>query len=337
MILIPLNRAIDLLEDRLKDLNKPNLDLKAFKSRLQDDLIGIFGRSSHQYVTSIGLSSYSFNPDGQRKTINELTQTIQGWIDYTKEFDIIQKEKVQISEETNRLKYQALLEKWNDLVPEYNQLLENHEKTIALLDQTLEEVNILKNKLSEKQDVGEIIKILFLGASPISEVRLRIDEELRDIENGLKMATLRDQFVLKSEWAVTPKNLQQAVLDQNPNIIHFSGHGSTKGIALEDSLGNAKLIDNDALGSLFELFSETINCVVLNSCYSESQATEIAKHIPYVIGMKNSVQDKSAISFAVGFYAALGAGKDIPFAFKMGVVAIKLEGVSGSDVPVLLG
>ena len=127
------------------------------------------------------------------------------------------------------------------------------------------------------------------------------------------------------------------MLDESPAIVHFSGHGDTKGIAVEDSLGNSKLIENEAIGSLFELFSDNIKCVVLNSCYSESQAIEIAKHVPYVIGMKSSVNDKAAIAFAVGFYTALGAGKDIEFAYKMGTVAIKLEGISGSDIPVLLG
>lgn len=148
---------------------------------------------------------------------------------------------------------------------------------------------------------------------------------------------MRDQFELRSQWAITTKTLQQAILDENPTIVHFSGHGDTKGIAVEDSLGNSKLIENDAIGSLFELFSDNIQCVILNSCYSESQANEIAKHIPYVIGMKNSVNDKAAIAFVVGFYTALGAGKDIEFAYKMGTVAIKLEGISGSDIPVLLG
>ena len=53
--------------------------------------------------------------------------------------------------------------------------------------------------------------------------------------------------------------------------------------------------------------------------------------------MKSSVNDKSAIAFSVGFYTALGAGKDIEFAYKMGLVAIKLEGMPGSDIPILIG
>ena len=142
---------------------------------------------------------------------------------------------------------------------------------------------------------------------------------------------------MRSKWAVTSKTLQQAMLDEQPSIVHFSGHGDIGGIALEDTLGNSKLIDNDAIGSLFELFSDKVRCVFLNSCYSESQANEISKYVPYVIGMNNSVPDKAAIAFSVGFYTALGAGKDIEFAYRMGIVSIKLEGVTGSDIPILKG
>lgn len=338
MIKIPHNRAIQLLEARLAEVDRPHTDLKALKSRIQDDVERIFGRTSTQSLTVIGLDTLHFDkPETIAKFKTNFRQTIQGWINYIKDFHIIEQEQIEISEQKYKEMYAALLKQWNDLVPEYNQLLKDAENTTNKYDEALEEISMLQDKLNEKQNIGEIIRILFLGASPIDEVRLRIDEELRDIEAGLKMATLRDRFDLKSKWAITSKSLQQAMLDEHPTIVHFSGHGDTKGIAVEDLLGNSKLIDNDAIGSLFELFSDTTKCVVLNSCYSQSQASEIAKHIPYVIGMKSSVNDKAAIAFSVGFYAALGAGKDIEFAYKMGTVAIKLEGVTGSDLPVLLG
>jgi len=338
MIKIPHNRGIQLLEERLSEVDKPNTDLKALKSRIQDDVERIFGRTSTQALTVIGLDTLHFDkPEEISKCKTTFKQTIQGWINYIKDFHIIEQEQIEISEQKYKEMYADLLKQWNNLVSEYNQLLKDSENTTNKYDEALEEINMLQDKITEKQKFGEIIKILFLGASPIDEVRLRIDEELRDIENGLKLATLRDSFELKSKWAITAKTLQQAMLDEHPTIVHFSGHGDTKGIAVEDSLGNTKLIDNDAIGSLFELFSDTTKCVVLNSCYSQSQANEIAKHIPYVIGMKSSVNDKAAIAFSVGFYAALGAGKDIEFAYRMGTVAIKLEGVTGSDLPILLG
>lgn len=337
MINIPHNRAVQLLQSRLQDLDRPAINLDALKSRLQDDIVAIFGRGSNQHINSIGLKTLAFKPEDLEANKTQFRQTIQGWIDYIRDFHIIGQEKVALSEQEYKVKYQDLLKKWNDLVPEYNQLLTNHEGLAQQYDDALGEIKNLEEKLDKKQNISDVIKILFLGASPIDEVRLRIDEEQRDIEKGLRLATLRDQFELKAQWAVTTKTLQQAILDEDPTIVHFSGHGDTKGIAVEDSLGNSKLIDNDAIGSLFELFADHIKCVVLNSCYSESQAREISKHVRYVIGMKSSVIDKAAIAFAIGFYTALGAGKDIPFAFKLGVVAVKLEGVSGSDIPVLIG
>lgn len=337
MIKIPHNRAIQLLEQRLKDVESANVNLKALQSRIQQDIETIFGRGSTQSITAITLDTLHFdNPEKLAACKANFRQTIQGWIEFIKDFNLIKEEQVEIEEQEYKGKYLNLLEKWNNLVPDYNKLLEDNEEMLKKYDEALSWTETLQNRLDDKNEITEIIKILFLGASPIDEVKLRIDEEVREIETGLKLARLRDQFELKSEWAVTNKTLQQAMLDESPTIVHFSGHGDIDGIALEDTLGNSKLIDTDALSSLFELFSNHIKCVLLNSCYSESQAREISKHIPYVIGMKTSIGDKTAIAFSLGFYTALGAGKDIEFAYKMGIVSMKLEGGVDHDVPILI-
>jgi hypothetical protein len=52
--------------------------------------------------------------------------------------------------------------------------------------------------------------------------------------------------------------------------------------------------------------------------------------------MNQSIGDKAAIAFAVGFYDALGAGKDIDFAYKLGCTAIRLEGIAEHLTPILL-
>jgi hypothetical protein len=127
------------------------------------------------------------------------------------------------------------------------------------------------------------------------------------------------------------------MLDVEPQIIHFSGHGGgEQGLLFEDDIGNAKLMDGAALAGLFELFADKVTCVVLNGCYSKVQAKAIAQHIPYVIGMNQAIGDKAAIAFSVGFYDALGAGRDIEFAHKLGCAAIRLEGIPEHLTPVLL-
>jgi hypothetical protein len=153
--------------------------------------------------------------------------------------------------------------------------------------------------------------ILFLAANPKGTAPLRLGQELRDIGEGLQRAQKRDQFNLEQRSAVRPRDIQRAMLDLGPQILHFSGHGAGEaGLVFEDEVGNGKLVDGDALAALFALFADQLNCVVLNGCYSAVQAKAIAQHIPYVIGMSEAIGDQAAIAFAVGFYDALGAGRD---------------------------
>ena len=179
-------------------------------------------------------------------------------------------------------------------------------------------------------------KILILAANPKGTTPLRLDEEVREIDAGLERALHRDQFVLEQKWAVRPRDIQRAMLDINPSIVHFSGHGTgDEGLVFEDETGQAKLVDGEALAGLFDLFADQVECVVLNGCYSEVQALAIAQHVNYVIGMKKAIGDRAAIEFAVGFYDALGSGRSVEFAYKFGCAAIRLAGIPEQLTPTL--
>ena len=107
------------------------------------------------------------------------------------------------------------------------------------------------------------------------------------------------------------------------------------GLAFEDDSGQTLLISGDSLSRLFELCRYHVKCVVMNACYSEAQADAIAQHIDYVVGMKKSIGDEAAIKFAVGFYDALWAGRDMEKAFKFGCSAVDLKGIPEYLTPVL--
>ncbi len=184
---------------------------------------------------------------------------------------------------------------------------------------------------------SSIKTILVLTANPKSTLRLRLDEEVRDIKQGLERSQNRDQFNLVQEWAVRPRDIQRAMLDIKPNIVHFSGHGNgDDGLVFEDENGNPKLVEGAALARLFDLFSDTIECVVMNGCYSAIQAESISQYIENVIGMTESISDQAAIEFSVGFYDVLGAGRTVDFAYKLGCSAIRLSGIPEESVPILI-
>lgn len=182
--------------------------------------------------------------------------------------------------------------------------------------------------------------ILFLAANPVATSRLRLDEEVREIEAGLQRAKHRDRFTLQQKWAVRPRDLQRAMLDCQPQIIHFSGHGiggtTDTGLILEDITGQPKLVSTEALTALFKLFERSVECVVLNACYSEQQAKAIAQHIPYVIGMNEAIGDRAAIEFSIGFYDALGAGESVEQAYESGLTSIRMAGISEHLTPVMV-
>lgn len=178
--------------------------------------------------------------------------------------------------------------------------------------------------------------ILILAANPKNTSRLRLDQEVRDISEGLKRSQHRDEFTLTQQWATRPIDVRRAILDYKPNIVHFCGHGAgEKGIVLEDENGYAQTVSAEVLSEFFELFAEKIDCVVLNACYSEVQAKAISAHIKYVIGMKDQIGDEAAIEFSVAFYDALGAGESIEFAHKLACNAVRWRGLSDNLIPTL--
>lgn len=180
-------------------------------------------------------------------------------------------------------------------------------------------------------------KILFLAANPRDTQAIDLRREFEKICAKIKMGKNGDAFQLQQKWAVNIPDINQSLLDEEPNIVHFSGHGSKLGrIYLEDAAGMKKEIRPDALAELFELFSQEIECVVLNACYSETQAQEIAKHINYVIGMSDAILDKAAIVFSEAFYQAVAAGKDYEFAFKMANTTIKAFDLGKDNIPILI-
>ena len=118
------------------------------------------------------------------------------------------------------------------------------------------------------------ITVLFLAANPQGTSRLALDIEVKSIDDVLRKADFRDAFDLKQHWAVSVEDLQEYLLRHNPNIVHFSGHGSKTGelyfvnnlgkgqglrgenrdLDLESMEADLKPLEDSALASLFGIF-----------------------------------------------------------------------------------
>jgi hypothetical protein len=209
-------------------------------------------------------------------------------------------------------------------------------------------------------------KILILAANPLSTVRLNLDREVSEIRTSLQLSANSNRFVIEDRGAVRPDQLHRYMHDFQPQIVHFSGHGGeevenepskssrltvikndkpkAEGLILENGGGDDDdgdddddrdshtLVSGESLSNLFKKFDE-IECVVLNACYSATQAKEIVKHVPYVVAMNREITDVAARKFSVGFYTAIWNDRSIEDAFDLGKNAIELYGLPEELTP----
>lgn len=179
--------------------------------------------------------------------------------------------------------------------------------------------------------------ILVLAANPKDTPPLRLHQEVQEIQAALKRRSQKISFSVQAAWAVSPRDVRRALLEHRPQIVHFCGHGSgDQGLLLESDDGTTHMVSGAALSGLFDLFADTVQCVVLNACFSSAQADAISSHVNHVVGMRREIGDKAAIEFATGFYDALGAGESVERSFRFGCNAISLAGLPGEHIPEII-
>jgi hypothetical protein len=174
-------------------------------------------------------------------------------------------------------------------------------------------------------------KVLMLTASPLDSKRVRIDEEYRDVREKIRQITSpKEMLEIVLETAVRSSDLLTRLLNADAEIFHFSGHGSTRGLILEDSSGVSKLVDITAIAGLFKQIAGTIKCAVLNACYTQNLADVIAAYVEVVIGCDSTVDDEAAVAFSRAFYQSLATGRSYEASFDLAIADMKTNGFATS-------
>lgn len=189
--------------------------------------------------------------------------------------------------------------------------------------------------------------ILFLAANPDGANQLALDQEYAAIESELRMSPNREDFELCSRWAVGVDEMARHLMELQPTIIHFSGHGvrgrptqrcsslSTRdvgvaashhgGICVRNEQGGIHVITAHGLARMIDSSTESARVVVLNACYSDAQARELCGVVDCVVGMSGPIQDRDARCFAVGFYRALGNRRSVGEALDHAVATLEAK------------
>ncbi len=168
------------------------------------------------------------------------------------------------------------------------------------------------------------IKVLVVFANPRGTNTLRLETEDRVIRESVRLSRHRDNISLTVCHATTVHDLRRALLDEQFQFVHISGHGTGSGLVLEDELGGKYVVPQQALADLFQAYCPPIQCIILNACYSVSQGQLLSLGVPFTIAMEGAISDKAAIEFSRGFYDAIGAGREVGFAYDEGCRTVKL-------------
>lgn len=194
--------------------------------------------------------------------------------------------------------------------------------------------------------------ILFLAANPSGTSKLQLEKEHSRVSREIQLSPNPGKFrIIPSKQATTFRDFQDYLIEEEPDMIHFSGHGKGIGDAsndpalrdlVTDNQGEPKddtgivlasddqreyeIVGTEVIKETFSLLADlkapqTIKLVLFNSCYSNAQAQAIAELAEYVIGTSSAVKDEAAIAFATSFYLGLAKGKDPRIAYKLGRAA----------------
>jgi len=177
----------------------------------------------------------------------------------------------------------------------------------------------------------EKIRILVLSSNPWSTGRILVAEEAREISDRIQEGPYRDKFEVHNHGAVRPKDLQRLLLTYEPQIVHFSGHGSKRQrVLLNGANGRAQALDQQGLKEFFAFYNKHVRLVLLNACFTKTQARLISDVVDYSIGTARPIGDKVSVAFAGAFYRALAFGKSITDAFRSAKVELALTRMARS-------
>ena len=109
------------------------------------------------------------------------------------------------------------------------------------------------------------LKILILSSDPRNTDRLRLAQELRDLQVAIRGTRFASSLDVRNEPSCRYSDIT-AVLDRvDLYVLHFSGHGGQDVLYFEDAQGTAIAVQKQALADVLRHQKE-LRLVILNAC-----------------------------------------------------------------------
>lgn len=181
--------------------------------------------------------------------------------------------------------------------------------------------------------------ILICKAQPVDMPPLNADFEIDAITKIIAGDT-NQMYKPELINATVGEDLEFYLHKYKPQVFHFIGHGVIRNgqsyLCLLRKNGETHEISTNVICDIFSR-ARFVKCVILNACYSDELAQNLAEFVPNVIGMRNKISDASAVNFARGFYSAITLNQYFQDAFNAGVSSIDVNEGNDRNFPILAG
>lgn len=182
------------------------------------------------------------------------------------------------------------------------------------------------------------LNVLYSTSNPDVKSPLRVEAEMRQVQEVVRGSKLRDNVALHYRPAADLTSIMDGLNDIEPGIVHFSGHGFSGGIAVDHAEvrpSRGKVVTFDILAKAVDAVDNPPQVIVLNSCHSVGAKSAFLPPAKAIVVMGDSISDLAATAFAARFYAAIASGQSLQAAFKQGLVAVEAVSISEAKTPQL--
>jgi CHAT domain len=213
----------------------------------------------------------------------------------------------------------------------------------VLLNSVVRLVPQSQASMLEPLDRNESLRVLLLSASPLNlgavpwqDLRDKLitvfGTALPDIEVVGESDEPKSSKFLRVVDAASSKKVRDCIRDDDPQIVHFVGHGTEKGLALVDAkTRKSVLIDATALSAALQA-APSIRLVVLSACDTANSspiapvdesigtfAEQLVRNaVPAVIASQMVIDMRAVATFCEGLYRELLSSGSIDIAVAAG-------------------
>lgn len=178
------------------------------------------------------------------------------------------------------------------------------------------------------------LKILMVLANPQNLPALDAQKELTLLQNALKPLGNQVQIEVLQDLEANARKIQGKILDFQPHVLHFVGHGQFKedkgSIFLVNSQGQAVAWGDEQFADTVR--NSSVKLVILNACETAKRSDQhalvgvaprlILAGIPAVIAMQFAVPDKVALVVTETLYENLVRGQALDEAITQMRIAV---------------